>query len=234
MPDRMIRDRCRRSPTLQRLSDAAERAWWRLTTYADDYGRFEADPEVLLAGLMLRRPNGWNVKRMQKVIEEWADQTDPLIHQYMVPGDLRVYGHCLTFSEHQRDRNSIPKYPDPPCADLPDNFLKCGESLQVAANCGLSSNRNRSSNRSSNRNRIGGRGILPQTSEWGTPESLVLKYNRESPPECTSVTVFSPGRIKKAREYLSVFPDESYWTNVFKQLHRYSRKAPFPSLSPVY
>ena len=39
MPDRIIRDKARSSPTLQHLSDAGERAWWRLTTAADDYGR---------------------------------------------------------------------------------------------------------------------------------------------------------------------------------------------------
>jgi len=139
MPDRIIRERCRRSPTLQHLSDAAERAWWRLTVAADDYGRFEADPEILLAELMPRKPAGWTPAKMARVIDEWAAGDDPVIHLYRVEGDERTYGHAITFHEHQRERTSKPKYPDPPCAGMAQKCTmqqlaaKCRESLRSAA-----------------------------------------------------------------------------------------------------
>lgn len=133
MPDRIIRDRARSSPTLRQLSDGAERAWWRLTTAADDYGRFDADPDVLLAELFKRRPSSWTTAKMRRVVEEWADTDDPLIHLYQVDGDCRVYGHAVTWTDHQRGRDSKPKFPDPPCGGSPQSAAKCRESLQLAA-----------------------------------------------------------------------------------------------------
>mgnify|MGYP001593859862 CR=1 FL=1 len=221
MPDRIIRDQARRSPTLQRLSDAAERAWWRLTIYHDDYGRFEADPEVLLAGLMVRRPSGWTMARMQKVVAEWADQADPLIHLYQVPGDLRIYGHVINTTKHQRERESKPKYPDPPCGNLPQDAAKCRESLQLAA---YSESRESVSTES----REPRAEILcpPQVAAWPSPEALVAKYNHETPKECPAVKalpngrLLSAGRMQKAKKYLGLFPQEEFWSQVFAQVHK--------------
>lgn len=130
MPDRMIRDRARRSPTLQAQSDASERAWWRLTITADDYGRFDADAEVLLSDLFPRRPSGWTSRRMRAVLDEWT--RTGLVHVYE-NGDGRPYGHMVTWFEHQRRRESKPKFPEPPCGELPQSAAKCGESRQFAA-----------------------------------------------------------------------------------------------------
>lgn len=46
MPNRIIRDKCRTSISLDKLSFGAECMFWRLTTVADDYGRFEADARI--------------------------------------------------------------------------------------------------------------------------------------------------------------------------------------------
>ncbi len=136
MPDRIIRARCTSSPTLQGLSDSAERAWWRLTVEADDYGRFEADPDVLLAVLFKRKPHGWVRSRVERSVQEWAKGDDPLVHLYRVHGDSRTYGHVVSWDEHQRERESKPKYPDPPCQNLPQLAARCGESLQVNESVG--------------------------------------------------------------------------------------------------
>lgn len=138
MPDRIIRGRCTSSETLQKLSDGGERAWWRLTVCCDDYGRFDADPEILLSSLFKKRPAGWSLARMERTVQEWASGADPLVHLYRVPGDSRLYLHILTTSKHQRDRDSKPKYPDPPCDDLPQLAAKCGESRQIAESGGKS------------------------------------------------------------------------------------------------
>jgi hypothetical protein len=150
MPDRIIRDRSRSSPTLQLLSDAAERAWWRLTVAVDDFGRFDADPEVLLARLFERKPKGWTIAKMSAVVEEWTSGEDPLVHLYQVaddcgnlpqpaatrgnlpqPGNTRVLGHIVHFKSYQRGRDSRPKFPDPPCQKAPPNAT----SPQLAASC---------------------------------------------------------------------------------------------------
>lgn len=110
VPDRMIRDRARRSPTLQAMSDAAERAAWRLTVAADDYGRFEADPEVLLATLFKRRPAGWPLGKMARVLDEWTSLG--YVIQYAVQG--RRYGYLTSWHRHQRPPRLASRYPDPP------------------------------------------------------------------------------------------------------------------------
>ncbi len=110
MPDRIIRDRSRSSPTLQSLSDAAERAWWRLTVSCDDHGRFDADPDVLLAELFKRRPTGWTRSRIEKCLSEW--EASELILLYSI-GD-RPYGQIASWASHQRPPRLASKFPDPP------------------------------------------------------------------------------------------------------------------------
>jgi hypothetical protein len=129
LPDRIIREQARRSQTLRDLSDAAERAWWRLTTACDDHGRFDADPEVLLAELFKRRPSGWALAKMARAVDEWEQVG--LVHRY--GHDIGTYGHVLMWATHQRERDSKPKFPDPPCGGLPQLAAKCGESRQIAA-----------------------------------------------------------------------------------------------------
>jgi hypothetical protein len=59
MPDRLIVDRARTSPTLDRLSAEEERLFWRLLTVADDDGQFDADPRAVLAAAFPLRVGRW-------------------------------------------------------------------------------------------------------------------------------------------------------------------------------
>jgi hypothetical protein len=213
MPDRIIRERSRSSPTLKQLTDAAERAWWRLTTACDDYGRFDADPEVLLAELFKRRPAGWTPRKMALVITEWESE---LIHLYEHSDNgHRTYGHILTFTEHQRERDSKPKFPDPPCGGLPQLAAKCGDSRLARA---------RSESREAGAESRESRGVTsssPQVAAtWPSPEALVALYNELSPDECPAVETLSAARRMKAKQYLAQFPEESWWREVFAQMHR--------------
>lgn len=155
MPDRIIHAKSTSSSTLKALSDAAERAWWRLTVCVDDYGRIDADPEILLNTLFKVRPKGWALARMERSVQEWTVGAEPLVHLYRVPGDSRTYLHICTFSRHQRDRESKPKCPDPPCDDLPQLAATCRESLQLALG-------SRESGAESREPLIGGCGKPPQ------------------------------------------------------------------------
>lgn len=210
VPDRIIRDRARSSPTLQALSDAAERAWWRLTTACDDYGRFDADAEVLLAELFKRRPKGWSVRRMAGVLAEW--EGTQLIHRYANGDETREYGHVLTWGEHQRERDSKPKYPDPPCGGLPQAAAKCGESRLARAR-----SESRESLTTESRE---ARAERREAGDWPHPAALVALWNAKAPDECATVESLSVLRRRKAREFLATFPEQAWWEETMAQLHR--------------
>src|SRR3990167_5365678 len=109
MPNRIIRESCTTSPTLDALSDGAERMFWRLTTIADDYGRFDADPRVLLAKCFPLRVGRISIKTIEKYVREMVKSS--LISLYEVAG--RIYGYFLTWEKHQRLRAKTSKYPEP-------------------------------------------------------------------------------------------------------------------------
>jgi hypothetical protein len=219
MPDRIIRDRARRSRTLQQLSDAAERAWWRFTVVCDDYGRFEADPEVLLSACFERKPSGWTEKKMQAVIREWVAAA--LVHLYRIVDDPATYLHAATFHDHQRKRDSKPKFPDPPCGNSPQLAAKCRDSLPLAAYSesreSLSTER-RETNNTSPRLSAGGAVADPSLNGWGTPEALKLLYNELTPDELPAVKILSPARIAKCKKYLAMFPERAWWVETFEQI----------------
>lgn len=58
---------------------------------------------------------------------------------------------------------------------------------------------------------------------WGTPDALVALYNTATPDECPSVEKFTIERRKKAKIYLSQFPDKQFWIETFEQI----RSSPF-------
>lgn len=115
MPSRDLKDSNRRSPSLQLLSDAAERLWYRLITAVDDFGRMEADPEVVFTTCFQRVPKGWNVPKVEKCLAELgtlrADGQAPLIQIYQVMA--RRYLQICSAQSHIYKRATKSKYPDP-------------------------------------------------------------------------------------------------------------------------
>jgi hypothetical protein len=70
---------------------------------------------------------------------------------------------------------------------------------------------------------------LPEEADWGTPEALAQKYNREGTDNLPAVSAISTKRREKAIRYLRQFPEEAWWTVTFAQYHRsrfLSGKAP--------
>jgi hypothetical protein len=112
MPNRMIRESCRTSETLDRLSDGAERLFWRLTTVADDYGRFEADPRVLLAHCFPLKVGLLKVSAVGRLFRELV--ICGLVTTY--DGGGKRLGFFTTWDKHQRIRAQHSKYP-PPSSD---------------------------------------------------------------------------------------------------------------------
>ena len=110
MPNRMIRESCRTSLTLDALSDFGERFFWRLTTVADDFGRFEAHPAVLTAACFPLRCGTIKPEKITIALQELV--ACGLVTAYATNG--KPYGMFNTWDRHQIKRAKHSKYPGPP------------------------------------------------------------------------------------------------------------------------
>lgn len=110
MPNRIIHEKACSSRTLDQLSDFAERLFWRLTVKADDYGRFDFDPRWIMGQCFPLQIGRLAVEALEAGLAELIDAD--LIRSYEVDG--RVYAYFTKWKRYQRERNSKPKYPDPP------------------------------------------------------------------------------------------------------------------------
>lgn len=109
MPNRIIRESCRTSPNLARLSGDEERIFWRLTTVADDHGRFEADAEVVRAACFPRQLQYASLSKVTKWLQAMSEAQ--LVLMYQVNG--KTYGQFVNWAKHQRVRAEHSKYPAP-------------------------------------------------------------------------------------------------------------------------
>lgn len=143
VPDRIIRERALTSPSLDRLSDGAERLFWRLVPVADDYGRFDANPAVVRSRSFPLRTD----KRLRvSIVKLWLGELIGVdaIRLYSVAG--RQYGYFPSWFESQRHRDSKPKYPSPPEGEPsePLEGIICAEDAQVSASPPLAATRGHS------------------------------------------------------------------------------------------
>lgn len=176
MPNRVISEKCRTSPTLAALSSDAERLWWRMTTIVDDYGRFEAVP-LLINGSCVPLLK-WKDAKVMKCLEEFAIERapdkKPLVIYYYVK--CRLYGQISTFLDHQRKRESKPKFPAPKDGTRimpPLLAASCGELPPVAAYPNpISENENVSESDPARKRR-----------ERGVPQMIQKGRGEECPPE---------------------------------------------------
>ena len=112
MPNRFIKESCQSSRTLQNLTDFEERLFWRLLTLTDDYGRFEADPKLIISRcfpLGCKHP----LTDVIKCLHVLSDANSLFLYK----NDNREYGVFLNFEKHQGPpRAKKSKYPDPPAS----------------------------------------------------------------------------------------------------------------------
>lgn len=116
MPNRDLKEGNRRSTSLQLVSDAAERLWYRLITSVDDFGRLEADPEVVFTNCFQRVPKGWSIKKVEACLKELSTicpaGEGPMLHLYTV-GSKR-YLQIMSADLHIYRRAKESKFPAPP------------------------------------------------------------------------------------------------------------------------
>ncbi len=107
---------------------------------ADDYGRFDANPAVLLGRCVPTL--GWSFRKVEKCLEELTrivpGDEIPAVQLYAIKE--RIYGFLTTWTNHQRDRSKDanppkPKFPDPKDGKIisPQPAAKCSNLPQSAA-----------------------------------------------------------------------------------------------------
>ena len=122
MPNRIIKESINESKGLSEVSFFAEDLYKRLITYADDYGRFNADCQIMRARLYPRE---------LEIVSE-SDIEDALIELsgigkvafYTSEAKKDIYGCLPKWSEHQRIRESKNKCPDPDDTSINDWYLR--------------------------------------------------------------------------------------------------------------
>ena len=53
-----------------------------------------------------------------------------------------------------------------------------------------------------------------------TVERLVERYNSRTPDECPAINTISPARRDKAKRYIKMFPEETFWIEAFDEIHK--------------
>lgn len=127
MPNRVMKDTILTSRSVDLLSEGAENLLHRLILVADDYGRFDASPKVLLARCFPMKVGDWKPERIEK-----------LRNEVVAVGTIELYEHRGTllgafprWREHQRERTSKPKFAGPD-----DEGSVRVDPQQLAARCG--------------------------------------------------------------------------------------------------
>lgn len=122
---RMIKETIRTSKTVNAMTDFQFRAWVYLITYADDYGRGSADPEIL-KGFVFPRLKRLRESDIEKTLAELADLGS--IQIYSV--DSEPYFCFPNWGDHQRIQQKQSKFPPPAEShgESPCNTVIHGES----------------------------------------------------------------------------------------------------------
>jgi len=190
MPNRLIRESALTSRSLDKLSDGAERLFWRMTVTTDDAGRFDADPRVVLARCFPLRIESLKPTTIAKWLREL--EAADIIRLYTIDG--RSYGYFPSWGKHQRIYGLKSKFPDPP-AD-------CGNSPQGPAD-----------SRSYSYSDIES---IHDTGEGLSPDDIQKQWN-EIPgvKPCKALGSTIRDRI---RSRVTEHPEPAWWTTLFERI----------------
>lgn len=62
--------------------------------------------------------------------------------------------------------------------------------------------------------------LKPDEPKWPSPYLLIEKYNKLVCDDLPAVEKITPARLKKAKEYLGLFPDETFWLETFQEINQ--------------
>jgi hypothetical protein len=111
MPNRIIKESINESKGLGEVSAFAQDLYKRLITYADDYGRFNVDIEIMRARLYPRELESVYLDDLEDAITELVGICK--IGIYKSQGREGEFGCFPNWADHQRIRNTRAKTPEP-------------------------------------------------------------------------------------------------------------------------
>lgn len=115
MPNRIIKETINESRSLAELSPFAQDLFKRLITYADDYGRFNADLDIMRARLYPLELDAIATDDVRDGLVELCGIEKICFYREPMNGHqvLRMYGYLKGWENHQRVRDSRSKFPAP-------------------------------------------------------------------------------------------------------------------------
>lgn len=127
MPNRIIKDTINESYGLSSCSLFSDDLFKRLITYADDYGRFNADTMIMRARLF---PREYDTVTEEDILQGLIELVGVGKIQFYEPscygqhGKRGVYGVFPKWADHQRVRNTKAKCPEPDDTSINDWYLR--------------------------------------------------------------------------------------------------------------
>ena len=109
MPDRLIKEQIRFSRSMHMVSPGAFKHWVLMATTADMWGRFPADPDVVLGTCYPYDP-----RPTIPQVAGWMDELQNAETVAYYEADEKLYGFHPNWRRHNRRTDTKPRYPDPP------------------------------------------------------------------------------------------------------------------------
>lgn len=122
MPNRILKESICESEGLSGCTIFARDLYARLITYADDYGRFNADTQIMLARLYPREMDCIDQFDIVEALTELVGVGK--IAFYTSSPRKTVYGCFPNWKDHQRVRDSKKRFPDPDDTTVNDWYLQ--------------------------------------------------------------------------------------------------------------
>lgn len=127
MPNRIIKESICDSMSLSECSMFAQDLYKRLITYADDYGRFNSDTEIMRARLYAREYTSVSEQDIIDALVELAGVSKIQFYTAQIfnqGGKSGIYGVFPNWDSHQRQRETKAKTPEPYDTDINDWYLR--------------------------------------------------------------------------------------------------------------
>ena len=126
MPNRILREAIITSRAVSAMSDQGQLFYRCLMSVVDDYGRFEADLDLLRARCFPRQFDRWPLSRVSESLSECGEARSsdgvPLLTLYSGTADSKKYLQINNFGQRIRvdkaGTSAASKYPAPPSAAI--------------------------------------------------------------------------------------------------------------------
>lgn len=130
MPNRILKETINESRGLSEVSPFAQDLYKRLITYADDYGRFNTDTQLMIARLFPRELDSVTAWDISEALFELIGIEKIEVYTSSTRGG-EVYAVFPNWADHQRLRQSRAKCPEPGDTSVNDWALRRFVSIEL-------------------------------------------------------------------------------------------------------